>query len=83
MKGITMDKYTKSILTILTIGIIILNIQIFKDGLISEAKAGDYGADPSRNIVFELGVKRVVKKFCTTTSEEGIYGAGSFKIRCF
>ena len=47
-----MDKYTKSILTILTIGIIILNIQIFKDGLISEAKAGDYGADPSRNIVF-------------------------------
>ena len=77
-----MDKYTKSILTILTLGIIILNVQIFKDGLISEAKAGDYGLDPSRNKTFELGVKRVVKKFCSSTTEEGIYGSGSFKIKC-
>ena len=51
-------------------------------GLISEAKAGDYGLDPSRNKTFELGVKRVVKKFCSSTTEEGIYGSGSFKIKC-
>jgi len=76
-----MDKYTKSILTILTIGIIILNIQIFKDGLISEAKAGDYGVDPSRSIVFKLGVKRVVEKYCAATSEKGVF-TDSLRIRC-
>ena len=78
-----MDKYTKSILTILTVSIIILNVQLFKNNLISEAKAGDYGLDPARNKTFELGVKRVVEKLCNTTSEEGIFGDGSYKIRCF
>ena len=76
-----MDKYTKSILTIIAIGIIILNVQIFKDGLISEAKAGDYGLDPSRNIIFELGVTRVVEKLCAATPEKGVY-PDSYKIRC-
>ena len=78
-----MDKYTKSILTILTVGIIILNVQLFKDSLISEAKAGDYGLDPSRNKTFELSVKRVVKKFCFASTVEGIYGSDLSKIQCF
>ena len=83
MKGEKMDRYTKFILTVIAVGILTLNVQLFKDSLISEAKAGDYGLDPSRNKTFELGVKRVVKKFCSATTEEGIYGSGSFKIRCF
>ena len=77
-----MDKYTKSILTIIAIGIIILNVQIFKDSLISEAKAGDYGIDPARNKTFARGVTRVVEKLCETTSEKGVF-PNSFKIRCF
>nr|MBT6355283.1 hypothetical protein [Pelagibacteraceae bacterium] len=34
-----MDKYTKFILTIIAVGIMVLNIQLFKDDIISNANA--------------------------------------------
>ena len=84
-KGEIMDKFTKGVLSIIAVGVIGINIQMMNggSGFISKAEAGDYGADPSRNVAFNLGVKRVVEKYCAGTSEKGVYGIGSFKIRCF
>ena len=80
-----MDKFTKGVLSIIAVGVIGINIQMMNggSGFISKAEAGDYGADPSRNVAFNLGVKRVVEKYCAGTSEKGVYGIGSFKIDVF
>ena len=62
-----MDKYTKFILTIIAVGIIGINVQLFKNDLISAANADVAGMDSydlSSDYDFKRAVRRVVSGSC-------------------
>jgi|TARA_B100000929_G_scaffold262202_1_gene227418 hypothetical protein len=56
-----MDKYTKCILTIIAIGIIGINVQLFKDDIITNANA-DVGGMNYVQLQMDYDFKKAVKK---------------------
>ncbi|MDC0944228.1 hypothetical protein OAR82_00080 [Candidatus Pelagibacter sp.] len=66
-----MDKYTKFILTVIAVGILSLNIQLFKDDIITNANAEVAGMDYwdlRSDYDFKKAVRRVVERYCTVSS---------------
>jgi hypothetical protein len=62
-----MDKYTKFVLTIIAFGILALNIQLFKNDIITNANADVAGMsyyDLVYDWDFQKTVRRVVEKYC-------------------
>ena len=60
-----MDKYTKFILTIIAIGIIGVNVQLFKNDIISNANADVAGmdwVDLSNDYDFQVAVEDIVER---------------------
>ena len=67
-----MDKYTKLILTIIAVGIIGINVQLFKDDLISSATADVAGMsayDLKTDLDFKRAVRSVVSGSCYVDSD--------------
>ena len=67
-----MDKYTKLILTIIAVGIIGINVQLFKDDLISSANADVAGMsayDLKTDLDFKRAVRSVVSGSCYVDSD--------------
>ena len=65
-----MDRYTKFILTIIASGILTLNVQLFKDDVITHANAAVAGMtylELSQDYDFKRAVRRVVQKYCDTS----------------
>ena len=63
-----MDKYTKFVLTIIAVGILALNVQLFKDDIITNANADVAGMsymDLYFDWDFKKAVRRVVENNCT------------------
>ena len=62
-----MDKYTKFILTVIAIGIIGINVQLFKDDIITTANAEVAGMsyyDLKRDRDFKRAVRSVISGSC-------------------
>jgi len=68
-----MDKYTKSILTVIAVGIIALNIQLFDDDKISNislfteanASSSEYSSKE-----FVRAVRSIVRRYCEVSGSE-------------
>ena len=66
-----MDKYTKFILTVIAVGILSLNIQLFKDDIITSANAEVAGMgyyDLYSDYDFKKAVRKVVERYCEQRS---------------
>ena len=64
-----MDKYTKFVLTIIAVGILALNVQLFKDDIITSANAKVAGMNEIQlfnDEDFRSAVKRIVNLDCGT-----------------
>tara|TARA_B100000575_G_C22693681_1_gene420254 strand:+ start:331 stop:546 length:216 start_codon:yes stop_codon:yes gene_type:complete len=65
-----MDKYTKFILTVIAVGILSLNIQLFKDDIITKANAEVAGMDYwdlRSNYDFKKAVRNIVERYCNVS----------------
>jgi hypothetical protein len=67
-----MDKYTKFVLTIIAVGIITLNIQLFKDDIITSANAEVAGMDYF-DLKLDWDFKRAVKSIVQNCYVDGDY----------
>ena len=69
-----MDKYTKFILTLIAVGIFSINVQLFKDDIITSANAEVAGMDwfeLKRDFDFKRAVKSIVRR-CSVDSRGNI-----------
>ena len=69
-----MDKYTKFILTLIAVGIFSINVQLFKDDIITSANAEVAGMDwfeLKRDFDFRRAVKSIVRR-CSVDSRGNI-----------
>ena len=66
-----MDKYTKFILTVIAVGMLTLNVQLFKDDIISNANAAVGGMTYGELVSdydFNRAVRKVVVNHCDVSS---------------
>ena len=69
-----MDKYTKFILTLIAVGIFSINVQLFKDDIITSANAAVAGMswfELKRDFDFKRAVKSIVRR-CSVDSRGNI-----------
>ena len=69
-----MDKYTKFILTLIAVGIFSINVQLFKDDIITSANAEVAGMswfELKRDFDFKRAVKSIVRR-CSVDSRGNI-----------
>ena len=74
-KGEIMDKYTKLVLTVIAVGLIGINIQLFKDDLITSAHAVESHTHDAYDI---YGLKRVIERCSVSEGAFNTYEGSTF-----